>query len=86
MKVESSPDTSPKTVNVHDAKTHLSKLVLEASQGHPFIIAKAGKPMVKVVAIDHEPKPRLGMLKGSFVVPDDIDTPFQSDIEAMFGS
>lgn len=85
MKSESDLGNVPKTVNIHDAKTHLSQLILEASQGNPFVIAKAGKPMVRVVAIDQEAKPRLGMLGGAFAVPDDIDTPFRDEIEAMFG-
>ncbi|TBU94007.1 type II toxin-antitoxin system Phd/YefM family antitoxin [Phytopseudomonas dryadis] len=88
MKTEicSPTSTAPKTVDIHDAKAHLSQLILEASQGHSFIIAKAGKPMVKVTAVGQEPKPRLGMLAGVFAVPDDIDTPFQAEIEAMFGA
>ena len=86
MKSESPSSNAPKTVNIHDAKTHLSQLILEASQGHSFIIAKAGKPMVKVVSISQETKPRIGMLAGVFTVPDDIDTPFQAEIEAMFGA
>jgi prevent-host-death family protein len=88
MKAESSTpqSTAPKTVNIHDAKTHLSQLILEASQGSSFIIAKAGKPMVKVTAISEESKPRLSMLAGVFEVPKDIDTPFQDEIEAMFGA
>nr|WP_256835443.1 type II toxin-antitoxin system prevent-host-death family antitoxin [Pseudomonas oleovorans] len=85
MKTESTTN-SPKMVNIHDAKTHLSQLILDASQGSPFIIAKAGKPMVKVISINQETKPRLGMLAGVFNVPDDIDTPFQDEIEAMFGA
>jgi prevent-host-death family protein len=84
MKAENTPGDGPKTVNIHDAKTHLSQLILEASQGTPFVIAKAGKPMVKVIAISQDPKPRLGMLSGAYVVPDDIDSPFQDEIEAMF--
>lgn len=76
----------PKTVNIHDAKTHLSKLVDRAASGEPFIIAKSGKPMVKVVAVD-APKPprRLGFLKGAFEVPDDFDRMGQTDIEELFG-
>lgn len=84
MKVDSNPNDGHKTVNIHDAKTHLSQLILEASQGNPFVIAKAGKPMVKVVGISQEPKQRLGMLSGAYVVPEDIDSPFQDEIEAMF--
>nr|WP_079784422.1 type II toxin-antitoxin system prevent-host-death family antitoxin [Pseudomonas sp. LPH1] len=71
---------------MHDAKTHLSQLILEASQGSPFIVAKAGKPMVKVVSVSQETEARTGMLVGVFSVPDDIDTPFQDEIEAMFGA
>lgn len=85
MKTENTTN-SPKMVNIHDAKTHLSQLILDASQGSPFIIAKAGKPMVKVISINQEIKPRIGMLAGVFNVPDDIDTPFQDEIEAMFGA
>ncbi len=53
------------TVNIHEAKTHLSRLVERAVQGEPFIIAKAGKPLVKVVALDAPTEPRgLGFLAG----------------------
>jgi len=86
MKTENMPGSEPKTVSIHDAKTNLSQLILEATQGSPFVIAMAGKPMVKVMAIDHETKPRLGMLAGVFEVPDDIDTPFEDEIETMFGA
>ena len=75
------------TVNIHDAKTRLSELIARAVKGEPFVIAKAGKPMVKVTAIDApEPKAkkRIGFLKGQISVPDDFDTMFQEEIEAMF--
>ncbi len=65
-----------KIVNIHAAKTNLSRLVEEAANGAPFVIAKAGKPMVKVTAIrkrDLADK-RIGFLKGQFKVPDDFDT------------
>lgn len=74
-------------VNIHEAKTHLSRLVEKAAQGESFIIAKAGKPMVKVVAIEAlAPRParRFGFLKGQISVPDDFDTMFQKEIEEMF--
>jgi prevent-host-death family protein len=79
-----------KHVNIHEAKTHLSRLVEEAARGEPFVIAKAGRPLVKVVALDAEadvpqPKPkRYGMLEGQFSVPDDFDTFMQDEILAMF--
>jgi prevent-host-death family protein len=74
-------------VNIHDAKTQLSKLIQMAVNGEPFVIAKAGKPMVKVTAID-APEPvktrRLGFLQGQFNIPDDFDTMGQEEIERMF--
>lgn len=75
------------TVNIHEAKTHLSRLVEKAAKGEAFIIAKAGRPMVKVVPLQAEerPKPqRLGFMKGEFKVPDDFDTMMQDDIQRMF--
>jgi prevent-host-death family protein len=74
-------------VNIHEAKTHLSKLVEQAAQGEPFIIAKAGKPMVKVVALDApvgKKIRRLDFMKGQFSVPDDFDTMMSAEIEQMF--
>jgi prevent-host-death family protein len=76
-----------KKVNIHEAKTHLSRLVEEAAKGKPFIIAKAGKPLVKVVPIDAptgKKVRRLGFLEGQMKIPDDFNTMFQSEIERMF--
>lgn len=75
------------TVNIHEAKTHLSRLVERAARGEPLIIAKAGKPMVKVVPLDTpEPKPKrwVGFMKRDIAVPEDFDTMFADEIEAMF--
>jgi antitoxin (DNA-binding transcriptional repressor) of toxin-antitoxin stability system len=75
------------TVNIHDAKTQLSKLIAMAVNGQPFIIAKAGKPLVKVEAIQTEVPPRqsrLGGLVGKMKLPDDFDTMFNDDIAEMF--
>ncbi|MCR6671622.1 type II toxin-antitoxin system Phd/YefM family antitoxin [Devosia ginsengisoli] len=75
------------TVNIHDAKTHLSRLVDQAAKGEPFIIAKAGKPLVKVVPLDQPASvKRLGFMSGQFSVPDDFDTLGQLEIEEMFGT
>jgi prevent-host-death family protein len=74
-------------VNIHEAKTHLSKLVEQAAHGEPFVIAKAGKPMVKVVAIDapvEKKKKRLGFMKGTISVPDNFDRLHEREIEEMF--
>jgi prevent-host-death family protein len=74
-----------KTVNIHEAKTHLSRLVEEAAKGEPFVIARAGKPLVKVVSVEETPrKRRIGFLEGQFSVPDDFDTMFAKEIEEMF--
>jgi prevent-host-death family protein len=77
-------------VNMHEAKTHLSRLVEQAANGEPFVIARAGKPLVKVVPIEtpaeaEKPKlPRLGFMRGQFSVPDDFDTMFADEIRRMF--
>lgn len=76
-----------KIVNIHEAKTHLSRLIEEAVQGEPFIIAKAGKPVVQVTAID-APQPaavrRTGFLAGQISVPDDFDQMSRDEIAAIF--
>ncbi len=73
------------TVNIHEAKTHLSRLVEKAAKGESFIIAKAGKPMVKVVPLEGEkPKRRIGFMKGQISVPEDFDTMMSEEIEEMF--
>ncbi|MBL8551928.1 MAG: type II toxin-antitoxin system Phd/YefM family antitoxin [Hyphomonadaceae bacterium] len=75
-----------KTYNIHEAKTHLSRLIDQASKGEPFIIAKAGKPLVQVTPIDAPPKSksRIGFLEGKFSVPDDFDTMHQEEIIRLF--
>jgi prevent-host-death family protein len=76
-----------RTFNIHEAKTHLSRLVDEAEKGEPFIIAKAGKPKVQVIPISSakkKPQSRIGFMKGMYTVPDDIKTPFAAEIEEMF--
>lgn len=77
-----------KTVNIHEAKTQLSRLVEEASRGESFVIAKAGKPLVKVTALDVPTGAgvrRLGFMAGQISVPDDFDQMGQEEIERMFG-
>lgn len=75
------------SVNIHHAKTHLSKLIDQAANGEAFIIAKAGKPLVKVVPLntpEHSQQKRLGALESQFNIPHDIDTAFQQELESMF--
>jgi prevent-host-death family protein len=75
-------------VNIHEAKTHLSRLADEAGAGETIVLAKAGKPVAMIVPFEPqsaEKKPReLGFLKGKLVVPDNFDTMFQDEIIAMF--
>ena len=75
------------TVNIHEAKTHLSRLIEKAAKGEPFIIAKAGKPLVKVVPLEEADVPkkrRIGFMKGMILVPDDFDTMMADEIEEIF--
>ena len=76
-----------RTVNIHEAKTHLSRLVQEAARGKPFVIARAGKPLVKVIPYYGEASAtrRLGFMKGEIEIPDDFDEMGAETIEAMFG-
>ena len=74
-------------VNIHEAKTHLSRLVEDAAHGKAFIIAKAGKPMVKVIpfaAEREDSKGRLGFMSGEISVPDDFDSMDTGSITALF--
>ena len=76
------------TVNIHEAKTHLSRLVERAANGEPFVIAKAGKPLVKVTALDTPTARqvrRLGFMAGEIAVPDDFDRMGSAEIEELFG-
>ena len=73
------------TFNIHEAKTHLSRLIERAAQGEPFLIAKAGKPLVKVTRVD-APKAirRLGFMSGEITVPKDFDRMGSAVIEQLF--
>jgi prevent-host-death family protein len=77
------------TVNIHEAKTHLSRLIERSATGESFIIAKAGKPMVNLVPL-HQPAAsqlrRLGFMNGQFVVPADFDQMGAPEIEQLFGA
>ena len=74
-------------INIHEAKTQLSKLVDQAAKGKPFVIAKAGKPLVKVTALDAPATPkRLGFLAGEIEVPDDYDSMDTEAIAKLFGA
>jgi prevent-host-death family protein len=75
------------TINIHEAKTHLSRLVEEAAQGKAFIIAKAGKPLVKVSPLSTEERrggEKLGFMAGEISVPEDFDSLGASEIMLLF--
>ena len=75
------------TVNIHEAKTQLSKLIDQAVKGEAFVIAKAGKPLVKVAGLDAPITPqRLGFLAGEIAVPKDFDRMGEGEIAALFAS
>ena len=76
-------------INIHEAKTHLSRLVEEAAMGNGFIIAKSGRPIARVVPLE-KPKfdvsKRMGIAEGKHKIPDDFDTMFTDEIAEMFGT
>ena len=75
------------TVTIQEAKTQLSRLVEAAARGEPFIITLAGKPAVKVVAVEVQgsgPMCRIGFLDGQIAVPDDFDQMGSAEIEKQF--
>jgi prevent-host-death family protein len=74
-----------RTVNIHEAKTHLSRLVDQAAAGESFIIAKAGRPLVKVIRLDAPDQARrTGFMAGEIDVPDDFDQMGEAAIAQLF--
>lgn len=77
-----------RTVDIHEAKTHLSRLVEQAAKGEAFVIAEAGRPLVKVVPLDAPEgakAKRLDFMAGQIEVPDDFDRMGSEEIERLFG-
>ena len=76
-----------RTVNIYEAKTHLSRLIERAVNGEPFVIAKSGRPLVKVVALSQaeaSAQQSIGFMAGQVVVPDDFDSMGCEQIESSF--
>ncbi len=72
-------------INIHEAKTHLSKLLTRVSAGEDIIISKAGKPIARLVACrDSVVERKSGLDRGKFLVPDDFDGPLPADVLADF--
>jgi prevent-host-death family protein len=75
-----------KTINIHAAKTHLSRLIERVQAGEEIVIAKAGRPAARLVPIEDARKPvKIGGLKGA-PVPDDFNTMFEEEIAALFAA
>ena len=73
-------------VNLHNAKTHLSRYVAQALEGEEVVIAKAGRPLVRLVPVEATPEARRGgFLRGSGVARADLKTDFASEIDTLFG-
>jgi len=72
------------TVNIHEAKTHLSRLVEKAAAGAEIVIAKNGVPRAKLVRLDKRRPLKLGVLKGRIRYPEDFDAPLPDEVLALF--
>lgn len=72
-------------INIHEAKTHLSRIVEEVAAGSEVIIAKAGRPVARLVPLEPAVKKKnLGLLRGTFTVPDDFDAPLPPELLSSF--
>jgi prevent-host-death family protein len=72
-------------INIHEAKTHLSRIVDEVAEGAEVIIAKAGKPMARLSPLASPPrKKKLGLLRGKIKVPDDFNAPIDEEVIVKF--
>jgi prevent-host-death family protein len=75
-----------KTVNVHEAKTHLSRLLRRAQSGEEIVIARGGKPIARLVGVDAPTGRALGRDRGKFTVPEDFNAPLDGDLLDAFGA
>ena len=74
-----------RTVNIHEAKTHLSRIIDEVAGGEEVVIARAGRPVAKLVPLEPARRKRqLGLLDGKFSIPEDFDTMASDEIAALF--
>ena len=72
------------TINIHKAKTHLSRLVEEVAAGGEVVIAKNGVPRARLVPLERGRKLKFGVLKGKIRYPDDFDKPLPAEVLALF--
>ena len=68
------------TVNIHDAKTHLSRLLEDVAKGEDVVIARAGRPIARIVPFDRGGKRKLGALDGQIRIPEDFDSPLPDEV------
>lgn len=74
-----------RTVNVHEAKTQLSRLLEAVEAGEEIVIARAGRPVARLVSLaGTAPRRKLGLLAGRYTVPDDFDAPLPAEVQALF--
>lgn len=73
-------------VNVHEAKTHLSRLLLRVAGGEEIVIARAGKPIARLVPVEPRSQRLIGQDDGLFEIPDDFDAPLPDEVLALFQS
>ena len=79
------PEAKVDVFNIYEAKTQLSRLVERAAAGEEIVIAKAGRPLARLVPLAHRTGPRpLGLLAGQVVIGDDFDDPLPEDMAAAF--
>lgn len=72
-------------INIHEAKTHLSRIIEQVAAGSEVVIAKAGKPMARLVPLaPHAPPKKFGLLKGRIRVPDDFNQPLPREVLRQF--
>ena len=72
------------TLNIHAAKTHFSRLIDDVVEGGEVVIAKAGKPVDRLVPIEKHAKRKVGLIKGGLTIPEDFDAPLPDDVIAAF--
>lgn len=80
------PLAKPTEVNVHEAKTHLSRLLRKVAAGEEVVIARAGKPVARLVPVETRPRRVFGIDRGRFEVPEDFDAPLPEDVLRSFES
>jgi prevent-host-death family protein len=73
-------------VNVHEAKTHLSRLLQRVTGGEEIVITRAGKPVAKLVPVESKSQRLIGQDDGLFAIPDDFDAPLPDEVLALFHS